>query len=147
MTRSRRQKPTPKPRELPRGSPVAPDAVALRPGKGSSERGGSPGGRYWHVDVCGKRAGCIFINIINDDDLGAHPSIQIHLNTTMRGRGVGRIAYRHAALESHYDVVYAHMRKSNIASENAASAAGFVPLDQPDNNQLTMVWHRPHVED
>lgn len=146
MTRPRRQKPTPKPRELPRGKPIDPDAVSLRAGQGGPERGGSPGGHYWHVDVDGKRAGYIFINMIGECDLGPHPSIEIHLNTTMRGRGVGRVAYRRAALESIYDTVYAHMRKSNTASETAASAAGFIPLDQTGNNQLTMVWHRPHAE-
>jgi len=147
MTRPRRQKPTPKLRERPRGKPVDPDAVSLRAGKGSPDRGGSPGGQYWHVDVDGKRAGYIFINVLDEYDLGPHSSIQIHLNATMRGRGIGRIAYRRAAAESRYDTVYAHMRKSNTASKTAASAAGFIPLDQPDNSQLTMVWHRPHVED
>ncbi len=147
MTRVRRQKPTPKPRELPRGKPVDPDAVSLRGGKGGADRGGSAGGHYWHVDVDGKRAGYIFINIIDEYGLGPHPSIQIHLNTTMRGRGVGRVAYQRAAAESRYDTVYAHMRKSNTASETAAAAAGFLPLDQPDNTQLTMLWHRPHAED
>jgi RimJ/RimL family protein N-acetyltransferase len=144
MTSARRNyRPTPKPKDPGRGGPpIDPSAVTLRKGKGSAERGGSRGGTYWHIEADGRRVGYIFINLIADEDLGDHPSIQIHLNTSMRGRGIGTAAYRMASQESEYDAIYAHMRKSNLASIKAALGAGYEILELPSASQLTMVWHR-----
>jgi len=120
---------------------VNPKDVLLIEGKGTSKSGGGLGGRYWHIHIRGKRAGQIFINVIRCELYGEHPSVQIHLNQDQRGKQIGRVAYRMACEQSGYDKVYAHMRKSNIASRRAAEEAGFEALDDKQP-QLTMTWDR-----
>lgn len=74
---------------------------------------------------------------------GEHPSVQIHLNKSERGKQIGRVAYRMACEQSGYDKVYAHMHKSNHASRKEAEEAGFVAPDDK-RTQLTMLWqHKP----
>lgn len=91
----------------------------------------------------GKRAGSIFINLIDDPHLGPHASIQIHLNRASQGKGVGRIAYKRACEESQYALIYAHMSKKNIASRRAAEAAGFLEISCEGESQLLMCWRKP----
>ena len=122
--------------------PVDPSDVTLVAGKGSSERGGGHGGHYWHIQVGEKRAGYVFINIIKDEFFGEHPSIQIHINQSERGKQIGRVAYRLASEQSNYDKIYAHMRKSNIASRRAAEEAGFKVVEDERIPQLLMLWQR-----
>jgi hypothetical protein len=122
--------------------PVDARDVALVEGKGSPERGGRPGGYYWHIQVGDKRAGYIFINVIGDKFFGKHASVQIHLNENQRGKQIGRVAYRLACEQSGHDVVYAHMRKNNIASMRAAEEAGFKVIDDDRIPQRHMVWRR-----
>ena len=145
MTQPRRRtRPTPKPRSAPRRRPAAPESeISLRAGKGSPGTGGDPGGRYWHIDLKGQRVGRVFINVIDEPPQGVHPSIQIFVNKDQQGRGIGTVAYRLACEASGYDQVYAHMRRSNAPSRKAATAAGFAPVDDPGNKQLTMVWCKP----
>lgn len=139
------KRPTPKPK---RGKPAAPtakvsaDSVALIRTKGTKDRGGGPGGEAWRIDVHGSRAGIVFINRIDEPPVGLHASIQIFLNQASQGRGIGRVGYRLACEASAYDVIYAHMRKSNIASRRAAEEAGFVEDPRPGHAQLLMVWRR-----
>lgn len=151
-TRSRKAKPTvrkrprrkssaPPPEPHVKREPVDPKEVHLVKGKGTPESGGGPGGYYWHIEIGDKRAGNIFINIIESELYGEHPSVQIHLNKDQRGKQIGRVAYLLACAQSGYDKVYAHMRKSNIASRRAAEEAGFKALDDKQT-QLTMVWQR-----
>lgn len=117
-----------------------PDDVVLHAAKGVRGKGGF----YWHIMVHGKRAGKVFINWLEDDDLlGPHASIQIFLNKTAQGKGIGRIAYAKACIASSYDVIYAHMRKSNLASIIAAKHAGFVTVLVGETRQMVMQWHRP----
>jgi RimJ/RimL family protein N-acetyltransferase len=71
-----------------------------------------------------------------------HASIQIHVNQAQRGRGIGRIAYREACEQSGHDRIIAHMRKSNVASQRAAAAAGFEVVEDPAIAQLAMAWRR-----
>jgi RimJ/RimL family protein N-acetyltransferase len=122
--------------------PVAPEDIHLIEGKGSSKHGGSTGGHYWHIYVGDKRVGNIFINLISDTFYGQHPSLQIFLNQADRGKQIGRTAYRLACEQSSYDVVYAHMRKSNTASRRAAEEAGFTAVENKGISQHTMVWRR-----
>lgn len=122
--------------------PVDSKDVTLVRGKGSAERGGGPGGHYWHIQVGDKRGGYVFINIIRDEFFGEHPSIQIHINQSERGKQIGRVAYRLACEQSGYDKVYAHMRKANIASRRAAEEAGFKVVEDARIPQLSMVWQR-----
>lgn len=122
--------------------PVNAREVALVEGKGSPERGGGPGGHYWHIHVSDKRAGYIFINVIEDEFFGKHASVQIHLNKTQRGKQIGRVAYRLACEQSGHAVVYAHMRKNNVASMRAAEEAGFKVIDDDRIPQRHMVWRR-----
>jgi hypothetical protein len=150
-TRAKRRKPTrptPKPKAAPKRcnlSNVAPEIVQLRRSKGTPGRGGGPGGEAWKIEADGERAGVVFINYIDEPPIGQHASIQIFLNKTNQGRGIGRIGYRKACEASVYDTVYAHMRKSNLASRRAAEAAGFREVTSTGSPQLIMVRSRsPH---
>lgn len=121
---------------------IDPKNVKLVPTKGTINRGGGIGGESWKIEVNNKRVGVIFINLIDELPIGKHPSIQIFLNKTSQGKGIGRIAYKLACDKSKYDIIYAHMRKSNIASKKAAIAAGFKELKIPKYTQLIMIWKR-----
>lgn len=145
-TRPPRRRPTPKPRaDTRRISRPAVEAnqVVLVPGKGTAGHGGDPGGFYWHIEAEGKRAGNVFINMFDHAYYGNHPSIQIHINQAQRGRKIGRIAYRLACEQSGYDTVYAHMRKSNIASRRAAEEAGFVAFDDETLRRAAAITNSP----
>jgi RimJ/RimL family protein N-acetyltransferase len=89
-----------------------------------------------------QRAGYIYINISSDEFFGEHPSIQIFINKSERGKQIGRVAYRLASEQSGYNTIYAHMRKSNTASMRAAEEAGFKVVEQKGLPQLSMVWRR-----
>jgi RimJ/RimL family protein N-acetyltransferase len=117
-------------------------SIHLVEGKGSKGRGGDPDGFYWHIYVDEKRVGYVFVNVIEDEILGKHPSLQIHINKGQRGKGIGQVAYRLACEASSYPKVFAHMRKSNIASRAAAKRAGFKILNNKRFSQLVMVWER-----
>ena len=122
--------------------PVSAKDVTLVEGTGTAKHGGGPGGRYWHIYVGEERAGYIYINIITDESFGEHPSVQIFINKSDRGKQIGRIAYRLACEQSAYDLIYAHMRKSNTASMRAAEEAGFTIVKRKGLPQLSMVWRR-----
>lgn len=144
--RAKPTRPTPKPRPTPAkkiAEPVQPDQVVLIETKGTPNRGGGPGGEAWRIEVAGHRAGVVFINRIDEPPVGPHASIQIYLNKPSQGQRIGRVAYRKACETSRYDVIYAHMRKSNHASRRAAEEAGFIEDDRPGHSQLLMVWRRP----
>lgn len=111
-------------------------------GRGSPGRGGGHDGKYWHVHVGEERVGHVYLNVIDAEPVGVHASIQIQLNAASRGRGIGRVAYRLASEQSGHDVVYAHMRKSNVASRRAAEHAGFEVVEDPKVSQLLMRWIR-----
>jgi len=131
-------------RRLPRPRIAAePVAVRLTPGKGSPGRGGDPGGQFWHVYDGDKRAGSVWINQVDDDDIGPHPSLTIELNKASRGRGIGRRAYRLASEGSGLSEIWLHMRRSNIASRKAAEHAGYAEISILGRRQLVMHWKRP----
>lgn len=140
----KRRKPTratPKPKTpaAPRNrEKVRPEDVALVRRNGRKAKGDGPGGEYWEVQVAGKRAGSVFVNLIDEPPLGRHASLQIFLNQPQQGRGIGRIAYRMAAESSQHDVMHLHMRKANVASRIAAEAAGFVDASPPGITQLIL---------
>lgn len=143
--RRRPTRPTPKPKAVKRPAViklVGSDSVTLVPTKGTMKRGGGPGGQAWRIEVGGKRAGIVFINFIDEPPLGPHASIQIFLNAASQGRQIGRAGYRKACEASQYDEIYAHMRKSNVASARAAAAAGFVDATPKGAIQKTMCWRR-----
>ena len=119
---------------------ITPDAIKLIRVKGTRGRGGDKGGESWRIEANGERAGVVFINLINELPIGEHASIQIFLNKKSQGKQIGRIAYRLATEASKYDTIYAHMRKSNIASQRAAEKAGFTKIIF--SPQLVMVRHR-----
>jgi RimJ/RimL family protein N-acetyltransferase len=93
-------------------------------------------------------AGYVFINVIDEPPIGRHASIQIKVNVAWQGRGIGRLAYLLASKASRHNTIYAHMRKSNIASRKAAEHAGYTVADEVRVPQLLMVWNRPysHIE-
>jgi hypothetical protein len=135
-------RPTPKPRPTkPRADvlPVLPEHVKLVRTKGTPGRGGGSGGEAWRIEANGERAGVIFINVIDEPPFGKHASIQIYLNRPNQGRKIGRIAYRKACDASIHSIIYAHMRKSNIASRRAAEEAGFADVTPTQHPQLIMM--------
>lgn len=139
------KRPTPKPKETAKRTDaprVAPGAVELVRIKGTPGRGGGREGEAWRVERDGVRAGIIFINVIEEPPIGRHASIQIFLNRASQGRGIGRIAYRKACEESGHDPIYAHMRRSNVASRRAAEAAGFRDVTPDRHAQLIMMKTR-----
>ncbi|MGX5805045.1 GNAT family N-acetyltransferase [Bradyrhizobium sp. Arg314] len=138
----KRQTPKPKIRHKLPLSAVDADQVFLTRTKGTPQRGGGPGGEAWKIEVDAKRTGIVFINLIDEMPVGPHASIQIYLNKPSQGRHIGRIAYRKACEASSYDVVYAHMRKSNLASRRAAEEAGFEIDMHAGASQLLMRWQR-----
>jgi hypothetical protein len=111
--------------------------LAGTPGKGAGS-----GGEKWRIDYQGKRAGEVFINVIDDELLGTHASVQIFLNLKSQGLGIGRIGYKKACELSQHAVIYAHMRKSNLASRKAAEAAGFKDATPTGAVQLVLRWQR-----
>ncbi|WLQ16500.1 GNAT family protein [Hahella aquimaris] len=137
----RTRRPTPKPKvvkprlDIPK---VEASDVTLVPLSGTPGKGKGPGGEKWRIEFCGVRAGEVYINVIDEPPIGLHASIQIYLNKKSQGRGIGRIGYYYACLKSQHDVIYAHMRKSNIASRRAAEAAGFFDASPPGYSQLIM---------
>jgi hypothetical protein len=134
-------RPTPKPKvpSAPRNRPkVAEGDVSLVVRSGRKGKGDGPGGEYWDVIAGGKRAGEVFVNVIDEPPLGAHASLQIFLNKPDQARGIGRIAYRMAAEASSHSVIHLHMRKANTASRIAAEAAGFVDVSPVGFTQLIL---------
>lgn len=118
------------------------DDVTLQEGKGSQATRNSKEGKYWHIFADGKKAGKIFINLINTKPFGEHASIQLFLNQAMQCKHIGRYAYQKACEVSPFNEIYAYMRKSNIASKKAAIAAGFVIVANQFSRQLTLLWSR-----
>ena len=116
--------------------------VRLEAGKGSAGRGGGTGGHYWHIHLVDTRVGYVYINELDEAPFGKHASIQIHINQTHRGRGIGSLAYRLACEQSVHDVVIATMRKSNLASQHAAAQAGFKVIEDMKLPQQAMRWTR-----
>lgn len=116
--------------------------VVLSPGKGTKLSGGGRGGHYWNIFCNDTRAGKIFINLINEEPLGEHPSIQIYLNKASQGKHIGRYAYAKACELSRYDKVFAYMSKKNIPSIRSAMAAGFVQILADTTRQVIMQWDR-----
>jgi GNAT superfamily N-acetyltransferase len=144
-TRRRPTRPTPKPKPVkPRTDvpAVSLSDVKLLRTNGTPGRGGGPDGEAWRIEAQGERAGVIFVNIIEEPPFGKHASIQIFLSRPYQGRGIGRVAYRQAAEASMHNVIYAHMRKSNIASRRAAEAAGFFDVTPSGHSQLIMMRRR-----
>lgn len=122
--------------------PVSSDAIVLIRTLGTLDKGGGAGGEAWIIIADGKRAGTAYINMVDDTVRGLHPSFHIFLNRPSQGRQIGRIAYERGCALSQYDVVYAHMRKSNTASRKAAEYAGFTEVTTQNDSQLVMVWYR-----
>jgi hypothetical protein len=121
---------------------VDPGSVRLEPGRGSAGRGAGPGGHYWHIYLIETRVGYVYVNALDEAPFGKHASIQIHINQSHRGRGIGSVAYRLACEQSGHDEVIATMRKSNVASQSAAAQAGFRVIDDMKISQLAMRWTR-----
>lgn len=121
---------------------VQEEEVELVRGKLPRNENKLPDNYFWKIYFQSKSAGKVFIDLTDIPPLGRHPAIQIFLNKKAQGRHIGRIAYRKACQLSHYDIVYATMRRSNIASFKAATAAGFRELKNRDFKQCVMKWVR-----
>ena len=117
-------------------------SIELKAGKGTKKSGGSTGGHYWNIFYNEKRAGKVFINLINEVPLGQHPSLQVFLNKAFQGKHIGRFAYKQACELSRYDNIYAYMSKKNLSSIKAAQAAGFMQILADTTRQVIMQWTR-----
>lgn len=117
---------------------VTVDDIQLKPGKGSTKETMF----YWHIFTESQRRG--YVSIIQSEfaGIGSGPSIQIFINKKDQGKHIGSCAYEAACVECGLPEVYAHMRKSNIASKKAATNAGFVIDKRYKGSQLLMVWRR-----
>jgi RimJ/RimL family protein N-acetyltransferase len=76
------------------------------------------------------------------DSTDPDASITVELNELSRGRGIGTIAFAKASELSGLKEIYATMRKSNIASQIAATRAGFKVLEDRPGKELILVWRR-----
>lgn len=147
--RRRPTKETPKPRpvKLRTAEPkVSASEVALISVAGTQGKGKGPGGEKWRIEFGGIRAGEVYINVIDEPPIGRHASLQIYLNIKSQGRGIGRVGYAKACQLSSHETIYAHMRRSNVASWRAAEAAGFVDATPPGFTQLILRWVRPRTD-
>jgi RimJ/RimL family protein N-acetyltransferase len=117
--------------------------VRLEEGKGGRGRGERTESRYWHIYVAERRVGHVYVDVVDEEPIGRHASIQIRVNKDQHGRGIGRVAYRLASERSGYDEIYAHMSKINAASRKAAAAAGYTVVQHPRVRQLLMRWTSP----
>lgn len=99
-----------------------------------------PKEKYWHIYAGKMRVGHVAIKESQNEELGDHYSIDIHINQRHRGKGIGKAAYKQASVKSGYPAIYAHMRKSNVASQKAAEAAGYTIVPLESDRQLTMKW-------
>lgn len=139
---------TPKPRPVKphsTASRVLPADVVLVAVPGTPGKGKGVGGAKWRIEVEGVRAGEVYINMIDEPPLGQHASLQIYLNIKSQGRGIGRVGYGKACQLSLHETIYAHMRRSNLASRRAAEAAGFVDATPPGFTQLILRWMRAEI--
>lgn len=116
--------------------------VELIRGKLSKSKKCPPDNYFWKVFFRDTSAGKVSINLMDESPLGKHASIQIFLNKGAQGKHIGRIAYAKACNLSHYDVVYASMRRNNIASFKSAQAAGFREMKNKQHMQRVMKWMR-----
>lgn len=121
---------------------VSESDVTLVEGKGTKGHGGGEKKHYWHVYNKETRAGRVYINWIIPESGNPYASITVELNQNSRGKGIGTICFQKACELSSHDVVYAEMRKSNIASQKAAKKAGFKLAKKYKGSQIKMVWHR-----
>lgn len=143
--RRRPARATPKPRPVkPRATDakVSASEVHLISVAGTPGKGKGTGGEKWRIEVDGIRAGEVYINVIDEPPIGRHASLQIYLNIKSQGRGIGRVGYAKACQLSAHETIYAHMRRSNVASRRAAEAAGFVDATPPGFTQLILRWVR-----
>lgn len=140
---------TPKPRSVKpqmAETRVSASEVDLVSVPGTPGKGKGPGGEKWRIEVGGVRAGEVYINVIDEPPIGHHASLQIYLNIKSQGRGIGRAGYAKACQISSHETIYAHMRRSNVASRRAAEEAGFVDATPPGFVQLILRWVRPRTD-
>jgi hypothetical protein len=116
--------------------------VELRRGKLPRNKKVLPESYFWRIFFQNKSAGKVFIEPTDIHTLGRQPAIQIFLNKQAQGKHIGRIAYERACRLSHYDIVYASMRRNNIASYKSAQAAGFREIKNMAFKQCVMKWSR-----
>ena len=121
--------------------PISPQQINLLETKKSVKDKNSI---YWNVYLKKSKIGKVSIKTTRNELFNEHASIQIAINKRFQGKHIGRWVIRQACEQSSYNEVYAYMRKSNIASQKAAFAAGFffLPLRNPKFKQLVMKWLR-----
>ncbi len=122
-------------------NPIAKEDISLKLGSGQGLKD-KIRGKYWHIYYHDIRVGKIYIDFIENDVLGKHPSIDIFINKPYQGRRIGQSAYQLACEESGLPEVYMHTKKSNLASIRAAAAAGFQELKHPEFRQVVMIWEK-----
>ncbi|MFB9843905.1 GNAT family N-acetyltransferase [Mucilaginibacter ginsenosidivorans] len=124
-----------------KAEPIDPSKLTLKAGQGQNLHDHNRG-KYWHIHLGDVRVGKIYIDFLENEVLGNHPSIDIFINKEYQGRHIGRYAYNMACEQSGLNRVYMHTRKSNIASIRAAEEAGFKEVVDKVFRQVVMVWEK-----
>jgi len=128
-----------------KSEPIEIGDLWLKPGSGQGLHD-QVRGRYWHIMLGETRAGKIYIDFLENEILGTHPSIDIFINILYQGRHIGRFAYQMACEASGLDEIYMHTRKSNTASIKAAQQAGFIEVFHPGFRQTVMIWKKDNMK-
>jgi RimJ/RimL family protein N-acetyltransferase len=116
--------------------------IELIEGEVSKKHSGGKNLQYWHIYYKDKRAGRVYIKWVPSQTEEGYASITVELNKDKRGIGIGTICFQRACELSRYDIVFAEIRKGNIASKKAASRAGFQFLEGYQGSQIKMIWLR-----
>ncbi|HHH1232475.1 TPA: hypothetical protein ACPZRI_003478, partial [Yersinia enterocolitica] len=94
--------------------------------------------QWWNVYYNGVKAGKV--TIVHN---GERASINVQLNKTHQGLGIGKYIFYLACVHSHHNIIEAVMRKNNIASMNSALKAGFFELEVKEKrSQRHLIWLR-----
>ncbi|WP_230455969.1 hypothetical protein [Edwardsiella tarda] len=92
----------------------------------------------WNIYYNGVKAGKV--SIVHNSD---RASINVQLNKTHQGLGIGKYIFYLACENSHHNIIEAVMRKNNLASMHSALKAGFFELETKEKrSQRHMVWLR-----
>lgn len=96
----------------------------------------------WRIKLDGESCGFVKFYPKVDEVFKNHVTVDFCVPKPQRGRHIGRFALKKAIDSSAYPLFVSHLRKSNLASQRALVAVGFIQHKYPDNNQLCMVFRK-----
>lgn len=92
----------------------------------------------WRIEYEGKTCGKIKFIPKSDHFFKKHVTVDFQIQSSLRGKHIGRIALNKAISSSTHSLFVAHLRKSNLPSKKALEAAGFQEIKHPESKQLCM---------